>query len=241
MRVREFHKNDQNAAYEIWKNGMLVDLKITWRSWILGQTHVKLLFLILPIIHMVRFDFSESTFYENSSTHLFWLLNTAVPCFFLIWLLIWRSDYRIEGYVKNRPDMLDIQNHHGRRFLVAENKDGEIVGTAVYTTKTKITNFKGDKISENSWEIFSMSVKHTARRQGVGRFLLDEIEKLAKKSKVKCLVLDSTTPNVPGNNLYKKFGFDWELDAYKRRQSFFGARAFFLACNSSVIKFVKEI
>ena len=69
----------------------------------------------------------------------------------------------------------------------------------------------------------------------------DEIEKLAKERKVKALVLDSTTPNVPGNNLYKTFGFDWELDAYKRRQSFFGARAFFMACNSSVIKFYKEI
>ena len=70
---------------------------------------------------------------------------------------------------------------------------------------------------------------------------LDEIEKLAKESNVKALVIDSTTPNVPGNSLYKKCGFDWELDAYKRRQSFFGARAFFIACNASVIKLYKEI
>ena len=69
----------------------------------------------------------------------------------------------------------------------------------------------------------------------------DDIVKIARDSKVKALVIDATTPNVPGNNLYKKFGFDWELDAYKRRQSFFGARAFFLACNASVIKFYKEI
>ena len=142
MRVREFHERDQNAAYQIWKHGMLVDLKNNWRSWILNQAHVKLLFIILAITHMVRFDFAQGTLCENTYTHLLWFLSSAAPCFVLVWLLIWRSDYRVEGYVKNRPDMLDIQKYHGRRFLVAESEDGEIIGTAVYTTKTKITNFK---------------------------------------------------------------------------------------------------
>jgi hypothetical protein len=142
MRIREFQEKDQNAAFEIWKHGMLVDLKSSWRSWILSQIHVKLMFIFLAISHLVLFDFAQSTFYEIAWTHLLWLLSSAVPCFILVRSLIWRSDYRIEGYVKNRPDMLDIQKHHGRRFLVAESEDGEIIGTAVYTTETKITHFK---------------------------------------------------------------------------------------------------
>jgi hypothetical protein len=41
MRIREFQEKDQNAAFEIWKHGMLVDLKSSWRSWILSQIHVN--------------------------------------------------------------------------------------------------------------------------------------------------------------------------------------------------------
>ena len=38
--------------------------------------------------------------------------------------------------------MLDIEKHHGRRFLVAEGDNEEILGTIVYVEKPKIAHFK---------------------------------------------------------------------------------------------------
>jgi len=47
-----------------------------------------------------------------------------------------------KDYVNTRTDMLDIEKHHGKRFLVAEGDKGEILGTIVYVEEPKITYFK---------------------------------------------------------------------------------------------------
>ena len=53
--------------------------------------------------------------------------------------LVYRTN---KDYVNSRTDMLDIEKHHGKRFLVAEGDEGEILGTIVYVEKPKITHFK---------------------------------------------------------------------------------------------------
>ena len=71
-------------------------------------------------------------------------------------------------YVASRKDMDDISNVYGERFIVVESKTtGDILGTACYQTFVEhYTHWNGQKLPKNCWELFSLSVKPTARRLG---------------------------------------------------------------------------
>lgn len=71
-------------------------------------------------------------------------------------------------YVASRKDMDAISEIYRERFIVAESQaTGEILGTACYQTFVEnYTHWNGEKLPENCWELFSLSVKPAARRLG---------------------------------------------------------------------------
>ena len=70
------------------------------------------------------------------------ILYAMVPSGLFIGFFRFMIYWNLNGYVATRTDMLDIKKHHGKRFLVAESDDGEILGTIVYVEETKISTFK---------------------------------------------------------------------------------------------------
>ena len=56
-------------------------------------------------------------------------------------------------------------------------------------------------------ELLAIAVEPEARRRGVARMLLREIEKEAKRLNEHTLFLHTATENIPAQNLFKKHGF----------------------------------
>ncbi|CAG5107564.1 Oidioi.mRNA.OKI2018_I69.chr1.g3388.t1.cds [Oikopleura dioica] len=117
-------------------------------------------------------------------------------------------------YVKSRTDMLEIKKRYGKNFFVAEGENNEILGTVGFLDKPEITHFKGVKIENKSWEMFSMCVKHSARRLGIAQKMLSDLERRAKEEGIKLIVFEATTPQYPAIKFYKKCGYDWELHPF---------------------------
>ncbi|CAG5107556.1 Oidioi.mRNA.OKI2018_I69.chr1.g3384.t1.cds [Oikopleura dioica] len=235
MKVREFQKKDPDQAYAIWKHGMSVDLTEQRIDWIFNLFHVRLILLALPLVVL----------YCGYGTTPVGFLYAIVPSGLLIAFLRYMVHYTLNGYVATRTDMLNIQKHHGKRFLVAENEDGEIIGTVAYSEKTKISTFKGERIGKKTWEMFSMSVKKEARRLGVANKMLAELEKRARGAKIQNIVFTATTPQVPAVIFYRKCGYDFEFEDFPALdRGFIGAiiaDCFFKFCKMNIIKFHKEI
>jgi hypothetical protein len=84
------------------------------------------------------------------------------------YLVKMRAKWGNAFYVASRKDMNAITKVYGKRFIVAESEaTGEILGTACYQTFVEhYTHWNGQKLPENCWELFSLSVKPAARRLG---------------------------------------------------------------------------
>ncbi|CBY21356.1 unnamed protein product [Oikopleura dioica] len=236
IEVREFQRKDQDAAFAIWKHGMSVDLGNYWIQWILNQNHVRLMILLVPVL-VYHLGYASSLIQGI----FFSTLPSGILVAFLRFM-VYRTN---KDYVNTRTDMLDIEKHHGKRFLVAEGDKGEILGTIVYVEEPKITYFKENKIEGKCWEMFSMSVKHSARRLGVAHKMLGDLERRAREANVEAIVFDASTPQIPAVKFYKKFGYDWELvpfpslgNSFPKKQI---ANCFFKFCRMDIIKFHKRL
>ena len=87
-----------------------------------------------------------------------------------------------------------------RRLLVAEDSDGELVGSVQLV----------DPSSENQphrADVAKMLVRPSARRRGIGAALLRAVEALARNQGKTLLVLDTATPEA--DRLYRRHG--WQL------------------------------
>lgn len=72
----------------------------------------------------------------------------------------------------------------------------EIVGTAALCKK-----------SEERYELAKLGVTESAKGQGIGKLLIEEIISRARKRKAQYLFLESNRVLGPAINLYKKLGF----------------------------------
>ena len=104
-------------------------------DWILNQQHIRVIILLMPVfVHHLGF----------STSLLQGLFYSTLPSGILLAFLRLMVHLTNKDYVNSRKDMLDIETHHGKRFLVAEGDDGEILGTIVYVEEPHITHFKVD-------------------------------------------------------------------------------------------------
>ena len=96
------------------------------------------------------------------------------------------------------------------RILVAE-ENGEVVGVAVCEVmKWKTTTF------QNLVYVHDLFVKEEHRGRGIGKALLKEVEKWARKMEANVVVVDVYTNN-PSLNFYRKLGFkEWVLKLVKK-------------------------
>ena len=89
------------------------------------------------------------------------------------------------------------------KCFVALEKD-KVVGTA------SITNFRGDETGRK-YIILTVFVKIENHRQGIGKMLIQEIERYAKSIGAKELIIPSS---IYGCEFYRKLGYDF-LDGKK--------------------------
>lgn len=84
---------------------------------------------------------------------------------------------------------------YGSEILVAD------LGNAVIGYV--VVSYRGDEA-----KIMSIAVKNEFRRRGIGKMLLNEAIKRAKKRGMKRIRLEVRESNLPAQKLYKKFGFE---------------------------------
>ena len=87
------------------------------------------------------------------------------------------------------------------RVLVAEDEDGAVVGVASLWIKPDLAH--GDTVVE----VPMLVVAEGARRGGVGKLLMEEIQKLAAENDANLIELVATPGNVPARDFYKSLGF----------------------------------
>jgi ribosomal protein S18 acetylase RimI-like enzyme len=87
------------------------------------------------------------------------------------------------------------------RVLVAEDEDGAVVGMASLWIKPDLAH--GDMVVE----VPTLVVAEGSRRRGVGKLLMEEIQKLAAENDANLIELVATPGNVPARDFYKSLGF----------------------------------
>ncbi|MDQ3590776.1 MAG: GNAT family N-acetyltransferase [Actinomycetota bacterium] len=87
------------------------------------------------------------------------------------------------------------------RVLVAEDEDGAVVGMASLWIKPDLAH--GDTVVE----VPTLVVAEGSRREGLGKLLMEEIQKLAAESEANLIELVATSENAPARNFYKSLGF----------------------------------
>ena len=82
-----------------------------------------------------------------------------------------------------------------RKYIVAKSDENEIIG------------FAGILINYDTVELMNIVVRKKYRNQGIGQKLLEEIIKIARKTKLEILNLEVNERNIYAIKLYEKNGF----------------------------------
>jgi ribosomal protein S18 acetylase RimI-like enzyme len=87
------------------------------------------------------------------------------------------------------------------RVLVAEGEDGTVVGMASLWIKPDLAH--GDTVIE----VPTLVVAESSRREGVGKLLMEEAQRLAAENGANLIELVATTQNVAAREFYRALGF----------------------------------
>ena len=99
-----------------------------------------------------------------------------------------------------RARLSELLEEPRARVLVAED-DAGIVGMASLWIKPDLAH--GDTVIE----VPTLVVAESSRRGGVGKLLMEEIQKLAAENDANLIELVATPGNVPARDFYKSLGF----------------------------------
>lgn len=97
-------------------------------------------------------------------------------------------------------DLLDIENtyiNNGGVFLIIENSNSEIIGTAALL-----------KVDEKTAKLKKMYVDKRYRNQGLGKSLLERILRKATELDFEEITLETVHTMQAAINLYQKYGFE---------------------------------
>jgi ribosomal protein S18 acetylase RimI-like enzyme len=100
-----------------------------------------------------------------------------------------------------RARLSELLEEPRARVLVAEDEDGAIVGMVSLWIKPDLAH--GDTVVE----VPTLVVAEGSRRGGVGKLLMEEIQKLAAENDANLIELVATPGNVPARDFYKSLGF----------------------------------
>jgi acetyltransferase len=95
--------------------------------------------------------------------------------------------------------VLEATWQDSRVLLIAEDDDGRTVGTAQLDISTRPNG-------RHRAEVQKVLVHPQAQGQGVGRQLMEQLERLARERQLKLLVLDTTLGSA-GERLYSRLGY----------------------------------
>jgi ribosomal protein S18 acetylase RimI-like enzyme len=100
-----------------------------------------------------------------------------------------------------RARLSELLEEPRARVLVAEDEDGAVVGMASLWIKPDLAH--GDTVVE----VPTLVGAEGSRRGGVGKLLMEEIQKLAAENDANLIELVATPGNVPARDFYKSLGF----------------------------------
>jgi ribosomal protein S18 acetylase RimI-like enzyme len=102
-------------------------------------------------------------------------------------------------YVQAR--LVELVEEPRARVLVAEGEDGEVVGVVSLWIKPDLAH--GDTVVE----VPTLVVAEGSRREGVGKLLMEEVQRLGAENGAGLIELAATTQNVPAREFYRNLGF----------------------------------
>ena len=100
-----------------------------------------------------------------------------------------------------RARLADLLEERRARILVAEGGDGAVVGAASLWIKPDLAH--GDTVVE----VPMIVVREDSRGEGVGKALMEEIQRLAAENEAHLIELVATTQNVAAREFYRTLGF----------------------------------
>ena len=100
-----------------------------------------------------------------------------------------------------RARLSELLEEPRARILVAEGGDGAVVGVASLWIKPDLAH--GDTV----FEVPTLVVAEGSRREGVGKLLMEEVQRLGAESGANLIELVATTGNVAAREFYRSLGF----------------------------------
>jgi ribosomal protein S18 acetylase RimI-like enzyme len=100
-----------------------------------------------------------------------------------------------------RARLSELLEESRARVLVAEDEDGGVVGAASLWIKPDLAH--GDTLIE----VPMLVVSEGRRREGVGKLLMEEVQRLAAENNASLVELVATTQNRPAREFYRSLGF----------------------------------
>ena len=100
-----------------------------------------------------------------------------------------------------RARLSELLEEPRARVLVAEGEAGAVVGVASLWIKPDLAH--GDTVVE----VPTLVVAQGSRREGVGKLLMEEIQRLAAENEANLIELVATAQNVAARDFYRSLGF----------------------------------
>jgi ribosomal protein S18 acetylase RimI-like enzyme len=105
------------------------------------------------------------------------------------------------GFESVRERLAELLEEPRARVIVAEGGDGTVVGVASLWIKPDLAH--GDTVVE----VPMLVVREEARGEGVGKALMEEVQRLAAGRGANLIELVATTQNVAAREFYRTLGF----------------------------------
>ena len=105
------------------------------------------------------------------------------------------------GFETVRARLVELLEEPRARVLVAEGEDGDVVGAASLWIKPDLAH--GDTVVE----VPMLVVTEGSRGEGVGKALMEEVQRLAAENGAHLIELVATTQNVAAREFYRTLGF----------------------------------
>lgn len=136
-------------------------------------------------------------------------------------LTMWQLTKEL-GYSSNEADFGERLCHALRQpsSMVAVAEKGSL-GLLGWVQATPRETLQADSCAE----LTGLVVASQARRMGVGRRLVAEVEKWAQEMGLHTVVVRSNTQRVESHEFYKALGYDWTKSQHKYQRKLIGPRS----------------
>lgn len=105
------------------------------------------------------------------------------------------------GLENVRARLAELLEETRARVLVVEDEEGAVVGAVSLWLKPDLAH--GDTVAE----VPMLVVSEDRRREGVGKLLVEEVQRLAAEHEANLIELVATTQNSPAREFYRSLGF----------------------------------